>query len=356
MKLKKLLHLALAAVLICCLPLVMVAQGGGPHHGGGNHHHHDGDGPGGGWDDDDDSDSTDVDTPPSVGEVFAHLLEEGLADCLTGVDSTSFASIEELFDYVQANCDLGGPGGGWGDDDSTDVDTPPTVGEVFAHLLEEGLADCLTGVDSTSFATIEELFAYVQANCALPVDTLEGPHHGHGHGHGGCHADSLDLDMPSVGEVFAHLLEEGLADCLSSVDSTSFATVADLFAYVQANCDLPADTTAGPHHGPHHGHHGHHGHKVAATQQTTSGKTGLGTAVDVTLSPNPVKGRQLTVTATESIAQCSVFDMSGRLMMSQTANGSQTVLVNLQDLPNGIYLIQVQTTNGTVKSKKVVVE
>ncbi|OWY20792.1 T9SS C-terminal target domain-containing protein [Sphingobacteriales bacterium UPWRP_1] len=349
---KNLPKFVLAALIMCCLPLALFAQGG-PHHGGGNHHH--GGGPGGGWGD---GDTTDVYTPPTVDEVFAHLLEEGLADCLSGVDATAFATVADLFDYVQANCDLGGPGGGgWGDDDSTDVDTPPTVGEVFAHLLEEGLADCLSGVDSTSFATIEELFAYVQANCALPVDTLEGPHHGHGHG--GCHADSLDLDMPTVGEVYAHLLEEGLADCLSGVDSTTFATVADLFAYVQANCDLPADTTAGPggpHHGPHHGHHGHHGHKVAAAQQTTSGKTGLGAAVGVTLSPNPLRGQQLTINATEAIAQCRVFDMSGKLLMSQAANGSQTLQINLPNLPGGVYLIQIQTTGGAVSSQKVVVE
>ena len=283
-------------MLLCSIPFSLSAQGGGgPHHGGGNHHHNN-DGPG---------------------------------------------------------------GGGWdGDDaDSTDVHTPPSVGEVFAHLLEEGLADCLTGVDSSSFATIEDLFAYVQANCALPIDTLDGPHHGHGHGHGNgsCHTDSLDLDMPTVGEVFAHLLEEGLADCLSSVDSSSFATVAELFAYVQANCDMPADTTDGPH-GPHHGHHGHHGHKVAAAQQGTSGKTALGTAVGLTVSPNPVKGSMVTISANAPVAQYRVFDMSGKLMMNNTANGNQTFDVNLGNLPQGIYLIQIQTTNGGVSSQKVIVE
>lgn len=285
-------HFLFVLMLLCSIPFSLSAQGGGGPHHGGGNHHH-------------------------------H--------------------------------DNDGPGGG--DVDSTDVHTPPSVAEVLAHLMEEGLADCLTGVDSTTFASVEELFAYVQANCTLPEDTLEGPHPPHGHGHGGCNADSLDLDMPTVGEVFAHLLEEGLADCLSSVDSSSFATVADLFAYVQANCELPADTTVnpgGPHHGGHHG--GHHGHKGTAAQQGTSGKTALRTTVALSVSPNPVKGSIVTIGSNTPVAQYRVFDMSGKMLMNSAANGNQTFEVNLGNLPSGIYLIQIQTTDGSVSSQKVVIE
>lgn len=292
-----------ALMLLGSLPLAVSAQGGGggPHHGGGNHHHHNDDGPG------------------------------------------------------------GGGGGGWNDNDSTEVDTPPSVADVLAHLIEEGLADCLAGVDSTTFASVEELFDYVQANCELPVDTLGVPHHGHGHGHGhGCHTDSLDVDMPTVGEVFAHLLEEGLADCLSGVDSTSFTTIAELFDYVQANCELPADTTGnpgGPHHGGHHGHHGHGGHKVAGAQQGVSGKTTLDTAAGISVSPNPTfKGASVTIRATEPVAMYRVFDMTGKLILSNSANGSQTFELVLGNLTAGVYLVQIQTTSGSMGSQRVIVQ
>jgi len=122
---KNLLTFGVALFMAFSLPLALFAQGpgGGPHHGGGGNHHHGG-GSGGGA-----SDSTDVHTPPTVEEVFNHLLEEGLADCLSAVDATAFATVSELFDYVQANCDLpdfpgnGGPHSGGCGADSTGVHT-----------------------------------------------------------------------------------------------------------------------------------------------------------------------------------------------------------------------------------------
>jgi len=361
---KNLLTFGVALFMAFSLPLALFAQGpgGGPHHGGGGNHHHGG-GSGGGA-----SDSTDVHTPPTVEEVFNHLLEEGLADCLSAVDATAFATVSELFDYVQANCDLpdfpgnGGPHSGGCGADSTGVHTPPTVEEVFNHLLEEGLADCLSAVDATAFATVSELFDYVQANCDLPdFPGNGGPHSG------GCGADSTGVHTPpTVEEVFNHLLEEGLADCLSAVDATAFATVSELFDYVQANCDLPADTTSGPHHGgghggghlgPHHGFHAHNHHHGRAAQQQGAQKTAIGAAtLTWIIAPNPVTAQQLNINASEPIAQCRLFDSSGRLVATYNGGGSQYLQVLLDNVRKGIYIFQIQTTNGSINSQKVVIE
>jgi hypothetical protein len=62
------------------------------------------------------------------------------------------------------------------------------------------------------------------------------------------------------------------------------------------------------------------------------------------LHPNPTGGT-LTVETTSPIREITVYDLSGRVMM--TANGGDAISVmDVSSLPNGIYLLRAVTDNG----------
>ena len=62
------------------------------------------------------------------------------------------------------------------------------------------------------------------------------------------------------------------------------------------------------------------------------------------LHPNPTGGT-LTVESTSPIREITVYDLSGRVMM--TANGGDAISVmDVSSLQGGIYLLRVVTDNG----------
>ncbi|MEZ4914858.1 MAG: T9SS type A sorting domain-containing protein [Chitinophagales bacterium] len=175
--------------------------------------------PNGGWDDDDWGDDWEE---PTVDEVLAQLADSPFADCLT--DAPEFLSIEEIFAYLEANCDAfvdfpgngwgpgGNPNGGWDDDDWGDDLDSLTVEQVLAELADSPFADCLT--DAPEFASVEEIFMYLEANC----DAFGG-----------------GWEEPTVEEVLAQLADSPFADCLT--DAPEFLSVEEIFMYLEANCD-----------------------------------------------------------------------------------------------------------------------
>ena len=66
--------------------------------------------------------------------------------------------------------------------------------------------------------------------------------------------------------------------------------------------------------------------------------------------PNPVKD-VLTVEG-ENLEQVSVFNTMGQLLKTVKCNGN-VVNVNVSDLQNGMYIVNVIDNNGEVSSKKV---
>lgn len=74
----------------------------------------------------------------------------------------------------------------------------------------------------------------------------------------------------------------------------------------------------------------------AALPDVVAGKT--------VLFPNPTKG-QLTISGTEAIQQVLVYNSIGQLVMSQHANGA-SVLVNLSNLENGLYIVKAIAAGG----------
>lgn len=76
---------------------------------------------------------------------------------------------------------------------------------------------------------------------------------------------------------------------------------------------------------------------------------------DVRITPNPAK-THVTVAANHAIVGITVTDMTGRLLITKKYSRQElTATLNISDLPNGIYLMTVQTVQGTT-TKKVLVE
>lgn len=74
----------------------------------------------------------------------------------------------------------------------------------------------------------------------------------------------------------------------------------------------------------------------------------------ISLFPNPVS-TQLTVSNSEVINSLRIFDLTGRMVYSQTAN-SNTVQINVSELKQGVYVMQVMTANGVSAQKFNVVK
>ena len=66
--------------------------------------------------------------------------------------------------------------------------------------------------------------------------------------------------------------------------------------------------------------------------------------INAILYPNPTSGK-LTIVA-EEIVSVSIYDLVGQCLMQVVASDGQAVL-DMSPLQNGIYLIKVNTTNGS---------
>ncbi len=97
------------------------------------------------------------------------------------------------------------------------------------------------------------------------------------------------------------------------------------------------------------------------TDETTMESTEISTEIiGMTLYPNPNSSSQLRTEIYSDSQQevtLSIIDLNGKLHESALMNlqeGSQTLELGIEELPPGIYLIQLRTTDGEVTSKKLI--
>ncbi len=76
--------------------------------------------------------------------------------------------------------------------------------------------------------------------------------------------------------------------------------------------------------------------------------------LDVSLSPNPVTDK-LTIIAKEALASVSVYDVSGRVLLSQVVTGTNTT-VDTEALPTGIYFVKLTGEDGSTETNRIVKE
>lgn len=72
--------------------------------------------------------------------------------------------------------------------------------------------------------------------------------------------------------------------------------------------------------------------------------------INAVVYPNPTSG-QLTIEA-EAMTTVSVFDLVGQCVMRQSVDNDQ-VVIDMDNLQNGIYMVKVETLNGTVMQRVV---
>ena len=73
----------------------------------------------------------------------------------------------------------------------------------------------------------------------------------------------------------------------------------------------------------------------------------------LSIFPNPVSGI-VTISAIEDIEQLYIFDVTGRLVKSQSP-ASRQVIFDTGVLPKGVYLVQVRLKDGKVQTGKLIV-
>ncbi len=74
----------------------------------------------------------------------------------------------------------------------------------------------------------------------------------------------------------------------------------------------------------------------------------------VKLYPNPAQDQVILNTGDAPLESITVSDLAGRKMMQVAGQGRQTASVSTANLPNGVYLFEINTTKGTVNQKIVV--
>ncbi|MFN4122496.1 MAG: T9SS type A sorting domain-containing protein [Flavobacteriales bacterium] len=76
-------------------------------------------------------------------------------------------------------------------------------------------------------------------------------------------------------------------------------------------------------------------------------------AVDVLWYPNPASNQLFIESANEAIRQVRIFDLSGKVMKQEVISAQGIYQIAIPELASGIYLIEVQTSQGVKRGKFV---
>ncbi len=91
------------------------------------------------------------------------------------------------------------------------------------------------------------------------------------------------------------------------------------------------------------------------TVSNASGIHEIKSEIDYTFFPNPVKDNIRIVSSNEADFTFSINDLSGKKICSGITS-EKSILVSMEDIPNGIYLISITDRNGIIKTKKIIVQ
>jgi hypothetical protein len=75
-------------------------------------------------------------------------------------------------------------------------------------------------------------------------------------------------------------------------------------------------------------------------------------SVALLVYPNPAR-EAITVVSDRAIQQCNILNLQGALMLSAKGNGKQ-ISINTNELPNGIYFVQILDERGNYTRKLVI--
>lgn len=73
---------------------------------------------------------------------------------------------------------------------------------------------------------------------------------------------------------------------------------------------------------------------------------------NISIYPNP-SSDFVTISSDQRIETVEVLTLEGKVVKTSVANGVAEIKIDMNDLPNGLYLVKVKNTGGTVKTAKV---
>jgi hypothetical protein len=74
--------------------------------------------------------------------------------------------------------------------------------------------------------------------------------------------------------------------------------------------------------------------------------------VSLDVYPNPSSG-QVIIASSEGLNSLQIFDLSGKIVLSNTLNGINQTEINVSHLPAGLYAMKVQLENGTFVNRRI---
>ena len=77
-------------------------------------------------------------------------------------------------------------------------------------------------------------------------------------------------------------------------------------------------------------------------------------AVQVIIYPNPSTGSFTIQTNTPASQSVQMFNMLGRMVLTETINGTTTV--NADSLPAGVYLIRIGSSPANLINRKIIIQ
>jgi Endopolygalacturonase len=102
---------------------------------------------------------------------------------------------------------------------------------------------------------------------------------------------------------------------------------------------------------------------ITGINLTTGASTSCTAGVDEVIAeenlkcyPNPFTGDNVLVKAKDQISKVIIYTLTGQRMLEQTGNGSNELTVNMFGLHKGYYLANIQFSNGTNGSLKLIKE
>ena len=73
---------------------------------------------------------------------------------------------------------------------------------------------------------------------------------------------------------------------------------------------------------------------------------------EIDISPNPTTGLVNILTQNDPIIQITIFDLTGRKLKTFVGTSTEEK-INIQELPNTVYMLEVKTENGTTTQKLI---
>jgi len=95
---------------------------------------------------------------------------------------------------------------------------------------------------------------------------------------------------------------------------------------------------------------------IVAAREDLSAVPTLNEGFDIQIYPNPAKDVAHIKLIGSQSASLQVFDMAGRNVYNANIDENGEHTIRLEQFEKGIYLINLQTSNGVIERKKLVVQ